>query len=277
MNENYIRGINDRFIEDLKTGCLSWFLQQVKKNNELSLQFRKDYVSIYYKGGSALRIEQKKSGGYRFAFDYKYCLEDRARTRIKTLRTVEDYRDNFSLLLSEMDAWFIQNPKEERRIQQELLEHNTADFCILDIEYAGAYFLDNGAKRNFRLDMIAVHDGNIVMVELKSGGKAMGGSAGIIKHYNDACAILDNEAAKHNLLETIRNITTVKRSLGLPTAEISREPMIEILFVVFGYNENSKMLLNQIAGIKQSHPAKIIIMDSAGELDYRNAKDLFAK
>lgn len=53
------------------------------------MEIRKDYVSIYYKGGCALRIEQHGKG-YSFHFDSKYCLNkenDGSEAFFKTLNS----------------------------------------------------------------------------------------------------------------------------------------------------------------------------------------------
>ena len=65
-----MRGINDGFICDLKTGDLSYFLNQVKSNRDkLCLEIRDGYINIYYKGGNLLKItknikKRKISAGY---------------------------------------------------------------------------------------------------------------------------------------------------------------------------------------------------------------------
>jgi hypothetical protein len=48
-----MREINERFISDLKNGCLSYFLNQVKeKSDKLCLAIRDGYMNIYYMGGN---------------------------------------------------------------------------------------------------------------------------------------------------------------------------------------------------------------------------------
>ncbi len=276
-----IRGINDTFINDLNTGCLSWFLQQVKQRDDLALEIRQNYVNIYYRGGNALRIRQKKSG-YSFEFDEKYCLDEnycpdvQMRTKIKAYNSLEDYRDNFCSLLKAMNRWFEKYPKSEREIQHNLIRVNTSnDFCILDIEYAGAY--DSGERR-FRFDMIAVSKGKLVIVEIKNGVSAMGGKSGIKPHYNDICTIIADRKAKKELVDSMKNISDNKNALGLlnlSSADIAGEE-IEILFIIFNNNNRSKMFGNQIAEINKIHPAKIIEMNTPGKIEYDKAISLFS-
>jgi hypothetical protein len=68
-----LRTISPQFIQSLKSGELSFFLDQARQNPGICLEIRKDYISLYYKGGCALRIEQRGKG-YSFHFDSKYCL-----------------------------------------------------------------------------------------------------------------------------------------------------------------------------------------------------------
>lgn len=272
-----MRGINERFINDLTTGCLSWFLQQVKKRDTFALEIRQDYINIYYRGGSALRITQKRSG-YRFEFDEKYCIDEKGcpakekRAQIKTYKSLEDYLDNFDFFLSEMDNWFCKHPKAEREMQHNLIKLNTSDFCILDIEYAGSY-TSGDKRRRFRFDMIAVSNGKLVIVENKNGEAAMGGKSGIATHYNDICAIIDNDESRAVLTGSIVNISENKKALGLPSADITGEE-IELLFVVFNPNDRSKMLENERKKIHRKHPAKIIYMNAADKIQYDKAQVL---
>ena len=111
-----MRKINDEFIRELKEGCLSFFLEQVKnRKQELCLEIRNGYINIYYKGGNLLRITQKKNG-YNFYFDAKYCLnkgDDSNYTLLNSLNpnAVEDYIKSFETMMTEMDSWLEKHPK----------------------------------------------------------------------------------------------------------------------------------------------------------------------
>ena len=62
-----MRHINERFVADLLNGELAFFLNQVKSaRDRLSLEIRDGYINIYYKGGSLLKITQKKIGYTHF-------------------------------------------------------------------------------------------------------------------------------------------------------------------------------------------------------------------
>lgn len=69
-----IRYISNDFLDDLNTGCLKYLTEIVKEDYSLILCFRKNYINIYYKGQSLLRIEQKKKG-YECSFNLGHCKE----------------------------------------------------------------------------------------------------------------------------------------------------------------------------------------------------------
>lgn len=259
-----MRGINERFISDLTVGSLSCFMNRILTCNRLCLEIRDSYINIYYRGGNVLRIRQRKND-YRFEFDEKYCLNEKSRTQVKVFHSLSDYQDNFGLLLFEMDNWFCKHPKKEREIQHNLIKCNTDDFCVIDIEYAG---------KDFRFDMIAVHDGKLIIVENKNGETAMGGKSGVAKHYKTMCDVIDSDILREDLLNSMRNIVANKKSLGLPAVEITSDE-IDILFLVFNPNAKSKMLDKEKAKINKRYPAKIIFMDNSdGEIQYALAQIL---
>lgn len=49
-----MRTISPQFIQSLKSGELSFFLKQALNDPDICMEIRKDYVSMYYKGGCAL-------------------------------------------------------------------------------------------------------------------------------------------------------------------------------------------------------------------------------
>lgn len=136
-----MRTISPQFIESMISGELSFFLDQALHNPNICMEIRKDYVSMYYKGGCALRIEQHGKG-YSFHFDRRYCLRpggdgNAAFFDELNKRDAAAYVDAFPVIRSEMDSWFADHPKAERLFQHNLIKSNQGRLTILDIEYAG--------------------------------------------------------------------------------------------------------------------------------------------
>lgn len=267
-----MRNINNDFIDDLKTGKLSFFLAQVLQNRaELSLEIRNGYVNIYYKGGNLLRITQKKKG-YSFHFDAKYCLHKDDDTNYELLKSLPSddgsaYIKNFDLMKHEMDTWFNKHPKDERDFQHALLVNNP---CIIDIEYQFG--------KTMRLDMLMFIEGKIYIVENKYGTGAIGGKSGIKDHYVDICKVLADTKLYNELLDSVCHISSAKTSLGLTTTEIQRSDIIgtEVLFLFANYNPRSKSLSNAVKEMTKTISANILMMDKNEHvIDISKAKDIF--
>jgi hypothetical protein len=278
-----MRTINAQFIQDLKSGNLAFFLEQARNNPDICMEIRKDYVSMYYKGGCALRIEQHGKG-YTFDFDSKYCLNkgnDGKAASFKSLnrRDTSAYKEAFQDILREMDSWFARYLKAERLFQHNLIKNNQEQLVILDIEYAGW----TSAKKLFRLDMLGVVRADdaykLIVFENKFGGGAIGGAAGLRKHYDDIVDILKNPDAREDLVASAIEIARIKVELGLLRVPLDLKPdmEIEILFLMAGFNRESQAIEREVSHMHQLIPAKIILQEKDKTvIKYSLAKDLFA-
>ena len=253
-----MRSIDETFISSLLCGKLAPFLKAVKENpNQLSLEIRGGYVSIYYKGGSLLKITRQNRGRYRFNFDSKYCLHKADTSAFEAISkfepfSAETYAANLPLLMHEMDTWFLAHPKPERDFQHTLLVSNPE---IIDVEYQ--------IGKRMRLDMLAVHDGKLMIIENKYGNGAVTGSAGLAKHYKDMCEVLRDKNLYSEMIGSVARISEAKYALGL-TERAIREAEItdaEILFLLAGYNERSKTVANETKRMKLSLPVRLLLMN----------------
>ena len=265
MVGEFMRSINNSFINDLKTGSLSYFLKQVKSNRDkLCLEIRDGYINIYYKGGNLLKITQKRND-YSFHFDARYCLNKKDDTnyeRLKVLNpsSIQDYIDNFELMMSEMDSWLGKHPKKEREFQHQLLINN---LNIIDIEYATPKSKVTGESLKMRLDMLMVEGDKLIIVENKYGVGAISGNAGVSVHYDDICRLLNTPDVYEELLQSVINIANAKYELGLldkPVESIDRTKT-EILFLFADFNQKSESLKNEIKSMTVTHPYKVLFMD----------------
>ena len=267
-----MRCIDSRFIEDLLCGELAFFSNKIKSNRDiLSLEVRNGYINIYYKGGSLLKITQKKKG-YSFKFDAKYCKnkgDDSNFELLSNLRSdaCDEYVRYFDLMMREMDSWFESHPKPERDYQHQLLVNNPE---IIDIEYQ--------IGRRMRLDMLYYKNNKVIIVENKYGTGAIGGNAGISAHYEDICEVLNNQELLNELLDSVCQISKAKKLLGLLDTEITRADIskVEILFLLADYNSNSQSFANEIAKMNGIVSASILMTSSDQiKIDFNQAKHLF--
>lgn len=230
-----MRGISDKFIEDLKTGTLVEVLNTVKVDHTLCLEIRENYINIYYRGGNALKITEKSEGIYEFWFDVKYVADDTVKQRIDSLLSGSVSTNNMSIakkwieqlpyIKNQMDIWFGQHPKEEREYQQLVTCENnygsganSTDYYICDIEYA---------NEDRRFDMIAVkwpsttsdrknnRNLRLSFIEMKYLDGAITGDAGLKKHIMDFNKFLSDTNNLKNIKDEMVNIFNTKVELGL--------------------------------------------------------------
>jgi hypothetical protein len=268
-----MRHIDSRFIEDLLHGDLQYFLDMVKSNREvLSLEIRNGYINIYYRGGNLLKITQKKTG-YSFHFDAKYCKHKDSDTNFELLNTVrsddiDSYKKYFLLMMQEMDSWFEKHPKPERDYQHQLLVNNLE---IVDIEYQ--------VGKCMRLDMLYFANNKLFVVENKYGTGAIGGEAGLSKHYDDICKVLNDTALLDEMIDSVCYISKAKKALGLRDSAIERTDIksIEILFLLANYNRKSHSYSNELERMDGSVSAYILMTTSEQfKINLKEAEFIFA-
>jgi len=263
--DNYVRGLNKRFIDDLNFGVLKEFLE-LCKGTDYSLEIRKNYLNIYYKGGNAIKITQQ-TRDYRFDFDTKYCNDInkiKSANYNNTLKNLDnhkpiDFYSNRGLISKDMENWFSIHPKLEREFQHSLTKNKHTNFKIIDIEYAGVYSNISNAKKEFRLDMLAsCNDNNVnklIIVENKFGDK-IDAKSGVGKHLADIQGILSDPFAKNQLILSTNSILRNKYDLGLidNLIQFNIDAEIEILFILANYKGTIADLRNAISSIPMLFP-----------------------
>lgn len=249
---NYIRKINQKFIDDLLQGELKELLPVVKSDSELNLEIRKGYINIYYLGGNLLKITQKVKG-YKFEFNKNYCIDEKDKTIIPTIQ-------NIPLLKLIMQKWHNSKiDKAERKVQQYFCRDNIkkdSKYFVVDMEYQ--------TGKNNRIDMLALTRTNdeikIALIELKQGYKSIANGSGLLKHYIDFAHLIKNNS--HDITETIKNIYLNKVALGLIPDCFNLEQIngFKILFVLYDYNDKSVQLNRSIKKINKikSVPFEIV-------------------
>lgn len=269
-----MREINPLFIADINKGPLKDLYVLCSQGCWLGI--RKNYINIYYRGGNALKIGQT-SNGYTFSFDAKYCKNINDESNFEYLSKLDrkdlvGWAEAFPVIKMEMDSWFLLHPKPEREFQHRLLESKHNEFEIIDIEYAG--WTKEG--KLFRLDMLAVYHNRIVIIENKYGQGAIGGKAGLKKHYDDIVSIIDYPESREVLIGSVKSIVRNKKALGLTSILFDYSGEIEILFLMAEYNPKSKAISNEVGRIEKTLPAKILFMTKEeGIIHYETAKDLW--
>lgn len=230
-----LKEVDRRQIYQLAKTCL-------KSKGVLDFQIRDSYINVYYAGGCIWKVEglKQKGFGVKFGIDDKYCIRKNGPDLSFSfpLRNagVNDWLRTQTDLIGIMDGWFRENPKEERKLQQDLsvnhLSHKASDWIIIDNEYAAWLHgkkkikgdLNSRRVCNFdligfkRKDLYSNSPLTIYLMELKQGQKSLGGLSGLKSHAEDMAQLLRNpsdNAARDALVKSVRNIIKEKELLEL--------------------------------------------------------------
>lgn len=267
-----MRVLSDTFMHNLQSGSLHKLLKAVKADETLCLEIRENYINIYYRGGSILRVAEV-NGVYNFGFDQMYCIDNGGLWKtVDTSRfaCLEDYIHNLPFIKREMDHWFAQNPKTERESQQLILRDNNfssiagdTDYFICDVEYANAENKSRfdmtgikwpstaGARKNTNAPTLAIF-------EVKYGDGAMTSSAGIAKHFTDIENFVDNGKVT-GLSEEAETQYNQKVRLGLMgkmsrEIEIDRNVTSEFIMICANHKPASTIMKRELRKAMGDHP-----------------------
>lgn len=292
------RKLSPQFMQDLSSGYLKPLLNRVKADQTLMLAIRDGYINVYYRGGSLLKLEEQKQreNGYSCFFDKNY---------IKQSDELKKYLSDGSQLIQGLPAcvraeedcveWVMAIPhlklimdlylgvqnKPEREFQQLVARENNSstisnesEYFITDIEFAA----DRNLKARF--DMLGVRwlsndrskmkSIRPVLVEMKYGDGALGGSAGLEKHLADIHQLLSDEkrktelcdiiASQFNQLDELRLLTfnRNKKWQPLTPSDIGKP---EVIFILANHNPRSSKLNDILSSSDVKDYAKSELFD----------------
>jgi hypothetical protein len=275
-------GLSDLFVKDLKEGFLKPLLERVKDDPTLCLEIREEYINIYYRGGSLLRVSAEPFR-YAASFDPNYARGDGSILSAKpaeSLRNSEDVANwlgFFPMLKHAMDLFFGQNLKEEREAEQNILRQNNfgggglkTDYFICDMEYANKYG---------QFDLVAVNwpsksavrkiatGRRLVIVEAKFGEGALDGDSGLHAHINDINEFLSSDADVRALKREMVGIFKQKWELGLMNCKKNLEAFSDeekpmLLLALVNHDPDSIKLRRCLESLPPSPNADIYLATS---------------
>lgn len=240
------RGLGDRFFADLQSGLLAPLRERVDQDRSVCLGIRGEYINVYYRGASVLRVCRDKDG-YAAFFDTRYFGGTVPSMPPHSLRNESDVAAWLAALPTLKQAIDLWEPGEEREVQQLILRDNnrggiarSTDFYVCDIEYANAHG---------RFDFVAVRwpstsnarkrqDGHrLVLGEVKFGDAALDGTSGLHAHVNDINNYLAEPGALAALKTEMLRVFNQTRELGLIDCKkelegFSDEPPLLLLVLV---------------------------------------------
>lgn len=260
------RHISEDFLNEFLTGRLKPILDYIHNDHTLDMELRGVEVTVYYRGSRLFSIIDKEL--IIKPLDKNYTNNN----PFPDIINIGDF-DNYILRAKHfIDVWFIKNYEWEREIQQQIVRENNnspnaenTDYFILDIEYT-----DIG-----RADIVALRwdstkeahknpeSTKLTMFELKQGFNSIGGSSGIVKHYNDFKDFISDDKKVEEFKADMIKVFEQKRKLGLiPNLEADDlkgkviqivDKEIDFIFIIANYKSASSKLreeLNKVKGCK---------------------------
>ena len=212
---------NEKFWKNLTEGEYKEIIAFAsQRENELDVQIRDNYLNIYYQGGNLLRVHPRSL--YFDEFYFHRGAKDMRKTHLidkcqkgdrACIARWEDYKNRRKEMLDllkkrgmatyckemkrimkewEADLHTIGISHDEKNAQQQISMNNrgATDYTVVDLEYAvstTSNFKYNGdsTKKVPRFDLIAVDkSGQLYVIELKTGLKAIDGNSGIRAHID---------------------------------------------------------------------------------------------
>ena len=270
--EKNTRGLSPKFMEKLKEGGdWNFITEEVKKDHTLLFQIRNNYINIYYRGCSILRLEEK--GMSRNSIAKKYHEEK--------IKDIDVWKERLPYIKQGVDNYLSNHNKLERVFQQLIASENISngtDYFILDTEYA--------TKANaMRCDMVGINkDGQLAFFELKYKEKSLGKyeehlklESGIYKHFKDVSEHICEKDFIENLYEEMKIVLEQLQELGVvpkTKKEVILNKKIEYILVCIFYNLNSTILKRELEKVRKENILKPenVIYKYAG-LKWLNLKD----
>lgn len=242
---------NEKFWKNLTEGEYKEIIDFAsQRENELDVQIRDNYLNIYYQGGNLLRVHPRSLYFDEFYFHRgakdmrKTHLIDKCQKGDKAcIARWEDYKNRRKEMLDilkergmatyckemkrimkewEADLHTIGISHDEKYAQQQISMNNrgATDYTVVDLEYAvstTSNFKYNGdsTKKVPRFDLIAVDkSGQLYVIELKTGLKAIDGNSGIRAHM-DCFEHSIGRDSKNDFINEMNELLRQKQELKL--------------------------------------------------------------
>lgn len=266
--------LSNKLTNSIKSGLLKGLISKLNDSPGVNMEIRKNYISVYYKGGQLLKISEAQAANnvekFRLSWDEKYLKpksilkNSLPKQYVSNNKEVNAWQEIIPELKKQMEFFWSNGKKTiEKFIQQDIvINKRLTNHEIIDFEY------QKGTHARFDLLGVNKTNGMLSFIELKQGESALSSDfyitkkkekkrkSGLLKHYTDITDAIINNKELHDEKSKATHVINEKRDLlltGTPTTEINSINAYEILFVLANYNKKSEYLEREIKQIFELH------------------------
>lgn len=281
-----MRRLSENFINQLKTGFLSKILQLAIDDYDICFDIRKDYINLYYKGHSLLKLTEDKPEYYSVDIHSKFIDDLRIPSNLINAETTQQFLDSVPYLKRNIQK--VSNRSLEIEYEQMIIRannyemHNNTEYFIIDRQYANSdarfdligFFWKRNRRRKYQeVDLCLMevklalnHDISSIHDQLDRYYKSVMANASSI--VDEASTVLTQK------LELGLFRQSPERLEAMKTLKISKD-VSRFQFIVFliDYNPHSKLfVIEKLRSLSFSDQIKIF--NGGFALWQKNLKDL---
>ena len=256
-----MRKLSVTFINSLKSGFLAGITKKVISDSDLTLEIRDNYINIYYKGNSLLKLSESISGRYKADIHEKFRDGLNIPLNFIDQETTVRFLNNIPLLKENV----IRYGKHSLEIEYEQMiirannfePRNNSEYYIIDRQYvvgkqrfdlAGIFWDRKARRRGQEVDLCFIEvkfalnqDISEVHNQLKRYYEAIRPKAGNIAEEGETIFRQKLELGLYN--------QSAKRIKAMKTLSFSKDiSQFQFVLVLVDYNPNSlKLNLDSLA------------------------------
>lgn len=266
-----MRRLSDSFINCLKSGFLADMLTAVKDDYDLNLEIRENYLNIYFKGNSLLKLVEVSST------QYKVDIHKAFKQELSLPSVLTDVKSTMAFLsnLSQLKQNIIRYGKSSLEIEYEQMiirannfePRNNSEYFIIDRQYTvsvgrfdltGIYWNRNQRRKNQEVDLCLMEVKYALNQDIKDVHQQL-------TRYYDALKLKaiqiseESETVFRQKLELGLYAQAPNRLEAMKTLVISRDfSRFQFILVLVDYNPNSAMLnLGNLASLPFANQIRV--------------------
>jgi len=243
------RGLSDEFVSELLAGAMAPILAAAR-SRDLDFQIREDYVNLYHRGLSLLKLSQQRAGAYRAQIHVEYLrgVELPGETRRDEPHAVfaadSAFAEAWAAQLQAITANSDDHAHREAEAEQALVRNSllpASPLAIIDRQVQ----VHGIGKRADVIGLTCEAEPRFVIAEVKRGlNNGIQKIPEQLAGYRRVLAGADGRL-RDECCNVYRRVVEQKRRLGiLPDSVVFPQgrPEVECLAILCDYNPNSRLL-----------------------------------